>query len=196
MQIGLYQFELKVTDEAGQFHSATVHVVVKEATGNPPKADAGVDQTTVLNKQNWMTLDGSKSKSDSNKITNYNWTQISGPNSATITLIDNGIRANVSGLTKGEYEFALVVEDDSKLRGNASVKINVIQRVNEAPHANAGGNVDVKLPVSLVVLNGSASSDDVKIVSWAWERQPDSLAAGVILPGSETTPILQVRLSM
>lgn len=109
-------------------------------------------------------------------------------------MIENGIRVNVSSLTKGEYEFLLVVEDESKLQGNSTVKINVIQRVNEPPHANAGGNIDVKLPKSLVLLNGSASSDDVKIVSWAWERLPDSLAAGVILQGSDTASILQVSL--
>jgi hypothetical protein len=37
LQVGLYQFELKVTDEAGQSATGTVHVIVKEPTGNPPK---------------------------------------------------------------------------------------------------------------------------------------------------------------
>ena len=37
LQVGLYQFELKVTDEAGQSSVATTHVVVKESTGSPPK---------------------------------------------------------------------------------------------------------------------------------------------------------------
>lgn len=51
-----------------------------------------------------------------------------GPNNATIGLLgDNGVRVNVSGLTKGEYEFLLVVEDESKLTANSSVKITVIQ---------------------------------------------------------------------
>lgn len=36
LQVGLYQFELKVQDEVGQSSAATVHVVVKEATGSPP----------------------------------------------------------------------------------------------------------------------------------------------------------------
>ena len=48
-----------------------------------------------------------------------------------------------------------------------------------APVANAGGDVVVQLPVVSVALDGSASYDDEAIVSYLWERDNDSLAAGV-----------------
>jgi hypothetical protein len=89
----------------------------------------------------------------------------------------------------------LVVEDETKLSGNSSVKITVIHTVNEPPHANAGGNLVAKLPLSTFQINGSASTDDVKIVSWSWERQSESLAAGVILKDSDSNPILEVEFT-
>ena len=47
------------------------------------------------------------------------------------------------------------------------------------PKANAGGNRVVQLPVSLVTLDGSKSSDDRGIKKFLWERDSKSLAAGV-----------------
>lgn len=64
--------------------------------------------------------------------------------------------------------------------------------INEPPKAHAGGNVQVTLPKSSVQINGSTSSDDVKIVDWKWERQPESLAAGIILTDTDHSPLLQV----
>lgn len=37
------------------------------------------------------------------------------------------MKVNVSGLTKGTYEFRLDIEDDAKLRGNATVQVIVSQ---------------------------------------------------------------------
>jgi hypothetical protein len=50
-----------------------------------------------------------------------------GPNNATIVIIDDGNKANVTELTKGEYEFRLEVEDESKMTANATVRVTVIQ---------------------------------------------------------------------
>lgn len=45
--------------------------------------------------------------------------------------------------------------------------------------ANAGGNKEVQLPVGLVTLDGSQSTDDHKIAKYHWVRDPNSLVAGV-----------------
>ncbi len=45
--------------------------------------------------------------------------------------------------------------------------------------ANAGGKKIVTLPASLVTLDGTLSTDDRKVVSYEWSRDPTSLAAGV-----------------
>jgi len=64
--------------------------------------------------------------------------------------------------------------------------------VNEAPKARAGGNRIINLPSASVYFNGSSSSDDVRVVSWRWERQPESLAAGTVLANSDNTSVLEV----
>lgn len=196
LQVGLYQFELKVTDEAGQSATSTVHVIVKAATGAPPKADAGQEQTINL-PQNWVVLDASRSSSDSSKIVKYTWSQLKGPSNTTITpagATDGKVvaKANVTGLTKGEYEFQVEIEDEAKLTNKSTVKITVMQRINDPPKANAGGDVVVTLPSALVKLNGSGSTDDVKIAEWMWSREPESLAAGLVLAPSESSPVLQL----
>lgn len=56
--------------------------------------------------------------------------------------------------------------------------------------AKAGGNRVVTLPVSLVALDGSQSSDDKEITSYLWEREDKSLAAGIMLNHTDHEPVL------
>jgi hypothetical protein len=55
-----------------------------------------------------------------------NYRTYSGPNNSTIDK-GNEIRANASGLTKGEYVFQVEIEDDAKLTAKAMVKVIVMQ---------------------------------------------------------------------
>ena len=103
LQEGMYQYELKVTDEAGQSSTSTVHVFVKKPSGNPPTgkqnssichsskcdfmcriydsnlllynpASAGPDVSVSL-PQTWATVDASGSKADT-KIVKWTWIQL------------------------------------------------------------------------------------------------------------------------
>ena len=47
------------------------------------------------------------------------------------------------------------------------------------PVASAGPDINITLPQSAVVLDGSGSRDDFGIVSYQWVRSKDSPAAGV-----------------
>lgn len=51
-------------------------------------------------------------------------------------------------------------------------------------------NFQVVLPKSVVVVNGSGSYDDLKIVKYLWTRLPASLAAGKILGTSNAEAAL------
>jgi len=46
--------------------------------------------------------------------------------------------------------------------------------------AKAGGDQSVALPVKLVSIDGSQSSDDKGIICYTWTRDAKSLAAGVL----------------
>ena len=50
--------------------------------------------------------------------------------------------------------------------------------------------VQVTLPQSVVIVNGSASHDDLHIAKWRWTRDPKSLAAGKIVGNSSQEPVL------
>lgn len=67
---------------------------------------------------------------------------------------------------------------------------------NASPVAKIiGGNRNVTLPLSVLVINGSSSYDDLAIVNFTWTRESDSLAVGNVIGNSDHEPVLQVRLS-
>lgn len=129
-------------------------------------------------------------------------------------------QTNATDLTKGDYQFRVVVTDENSNNASGSVFVTVTQSMwscakiclvlsflvaislcqywffldqNAPPKANGGGDQTIILPVSVIVLNGSQSSDDLGIVSWKWTREPDSLAIGRILGTSDTSSSLLVR---
>lgn len=123
---------------------------------------------------------------------------------------------NVTELTKGDYEFRVSVTDENNNTASGSVSVTVTQSKfsifvtkkkqpstsvlnevsisdqNAPPKANAGGDQTVILPASVIMLNGSQSSDDLGIVRWKWTREPDSLAIGRVLGSSDISSVLMV----
>ncbi|XP_008555762.1 dyslexia-associated protein KIAA0319-like protein [Microplitis demolitor] len=189
LEEGMYTFVLKVTDDSDQYSTAEVHVFVKPPTNKPPKADAGKDITVAL-PQTRVKLDGNNSKDDI-KIVSYHWEQLSGPNKAEISAANKSV-TDATKLTKGIYVFKLTVIDDNGNKDSDTVKVEVTQYKNAPPKANAGGDQVVIAPVSALIINGSQSTDDLKITQWLWTRDPTSLAIGKLIDGTNHSPILMV----
>ncbi|XP_015434553.1 PREDICTED: dyslexia-associated protein KIAA0319 isoform X2 [Dufourea novaeangliae] len=189
LEEGMYTFVLKVTDDSEQYSTAEVHVFVKPPTNKPPKADAGEDITIALPETKTM-LDGRKSKDDI-KIVSYHWEQVSGPSSGEFSAVNESI-TNVTKLTKGDYEFKLTVIDDNGNKDSDTVKVKVTQNKNAPPKANAGGDQVVIAPISALIINGTQSTDDLKISEWFWTRDPSSLAIGTITHDTDKSPILML----
>ncbi|KPJ02053.1 Dyslexia-associated protein KIAA0319 [Papilio xuthus] len=186
---GVYTFVLKVTDSSGQVSTAEVHVFVKPPTNTPPVADAGSD-TFISLPQTWVILNGSGSHDD-HRIVAYTWRCVSGPNNATILRFNESM-ANATALTKGQYVFSLTVLDDNGNSATKNVTVTVTQNKNSPPKADAGGDQVLTLPISVLVLNGSKSHDDFRIVSWKWTRAGAGLAAGTVILNSDTQPVLML----
>ena len=129
-----------------------------------PVANAGPNQTIVL-PTSTVTLNGSGS---TGTITSYAWTQVSGPNTATITT-PNAVATTVTGLIQGSYVFKL------SLNGGVSVS-QVTITVNPAPPptANAGANQTVSLPASSVTLDGSGSTGTITSYLWTMVSGPNN----------------------
>lgn len=205
----MYTFILKVTDSANQSSSSEVHVFVKPPTNKPPTAEAG-DNVTISLPQTWTMLDASKSKDD-NKIVSFGWEQLEGPSVAVIKTA-NMSQPNVTSLTKGKYLFKLTVTDDNGNLASDTVYVivnqsrlfNMVDRngmhvysfqfvdKNQQPKANAGGDLNIVLPIDVISINGSKSSDDLAIVKWNWKREDVSLAVGNIVKGTDETSILML----
>jgi hypothetical protein len=89
---------------------------------NPPTANAGLDATSIIG--GTATLDGSGSFDTDGTINAWAWTQVSGPNTATLTNNTSPI-CLASGLIAGTYTFKLTVTDDDGATGSDIVSIVV-----------------------------------------------------------------------
>jgi len=167
--VGVYKFELIVTDNSGATAKDTVEITVNPANNIPPVANAGTDQTIQL-PANTGTLNGSGSTDSDGTIATYAWSKISGPATFTITSASSA-STTATGLVVGVYEFELVVTDNDGAVSKDTVQITVNPAANIPPTANAGNDQSIQLPVNTGILDGSSSADaDGTIVSYAWSK--------------------------
>jgi len=145
--------------------------VVNQQTGNqPPTANAGPDKTITL-PTNSVVLNGSGTDNDGT-ITAYQWTQVNGPNTATISSADIA-QPTVSGLVQGQYTFRLIVTDNANTSSTGDdvvVTVNPETTFNQPPVANAGTDKSITLPTNSVVLNGSGTDSDGTISAYQWTQ--------------------------
>ncbi|HEY0678295.1 MAG TPA: hypothetical protein VGD17_08410 [Chitinophagaceae bacterium] len=122
---GIYEFELKVTDDKGAHAKDTVIVVVGRTTAInlPPIARAGPDQIINL-PINSAKLDGSASTDPDGNIVSYNWLQLSGPTASSITNA-NTDTTRVINLVQGAYVYELKVTDNGGLFSKDTILISV-----------------------------------------------------------------------
>lgn len=169
---GTYVFRLTVTDNAGATDADETTVVVNPAPvpNAAPTANAGSNRSITL-PTNSTTLSGSGADTDGT-ITAYRWSQVSGPNTATIATT-TAASTGVSNLVEGTYVFRLTVTDNDGARDADDVTVTVnpapVAAVKRAPVSNAGGKKTVN--TKSTSLDGSSSYDpDGTIVSYSWRQ--------------------------
>ena len=131
--VGVYKFELTVTDNGGLFAKDTVQIAVNEGaqSNQPPIANAGADQTITL-QTDTVNLDGSASTDPDNNISNYSWIKISGPSSFNIADA-NATQTQVTSLVEGVYQFELKVTDADGLFSIDTMEVTVIAKLCAQP---------------------------------------------------------------
>ncbi len=200
MVAGTYVFKLTVTDNSGLTGSSTVQVTVTGTSGGggggggtagAPTAVAGNNQTITL-PTNSVWLAGSGSYDQGGWITNYAWSQQSGPNNATINVISPS-NIEVKNMIGGTYVFKLTVTDNSGLTGTATVQVTVSGTatppppVAGAPTAVPGNDQYVTLPSNGIYLMGGGSYDVggwVTGFSWSQVSGPNTATMTVISPSN------------
>jgi cytoskeletal protein CcmA (bactofilin family) len=176
LAIGVYSFELTVTDNNGANSTDTIKVTVLAAVNQAPLADAGKDQTISLPVTS-ATLAG-MGTDDDGTIASYNWTKISGPAAGAMTS-PNAALTLLNNLAEGTYTYVLTVTDDDGAVGKDTVIVTVTPAPNQFPSADAGANIVITLPLDSTLLNGSAADVDGTIVSYSWKMISGAAGAGI-----------------
>jgi hypothetical protein len=163
-------FQLTVTDNLGLKDQATPSVVI-ENTGNPPTANAGLNQKIYEGQP--VILDGSGS-TDDGTIEGYKWSKISDADAEPpITLYGKTAKFTApmiaeSDIAEKAYVYELTVTDDQGLKGWDKVTVTVLNDTSD-PIADAGPDQTVK-EKEPVTLDGSQSKDyGNRIVEYTWE---------------------------
>ena len=151
---GTYTVTLKVTDNANQSHTATTTAAVVGTTA--PTASPGGPYVTEPNTP--VNFDGSGS-TDNTGILSYSWNFGDGTTG-------KGAKPVHAYSAVGTYPVTLTVTDTALQTKAAST--TVVVAVGNPPVANAGGPYTSNIGVP-VRLNGSGSTDDFGVASFAWQ---------------------------
>lgn len=156
--LGIYFFELKVTDAGGLFSKDTIKITVRLVPNKPPIANAGTDITVTYNLQSCMmepsfiNLDGRASYDADGTIAVYQWTLISTDNASPIILNSNSAFALIDNLFPGKFIFRLQVTDNDGAADDDTVIVNTVY--TSRPEINARlvpvGNLSQSRKVSTV----------------------------------------------
>jgi hypothetical protein len=135
----------------------------------PPLANAGPSQTVTLPAA--ITVTGSGTDADGH-IVAYLWSQVSGPNVASITSAGSST-TNITGTIAGNYIFQLMVTDDDGATGvdTMTLKVNLPPQVTLTLQPVNNPN-----DVGLCVVNGVNQTGngwlDVPLISWTTGGNP------------------------
>jgi len=154
---GDYGFALEVEDWGGNVANDTVTVHVRDS--EPPVAVARACEPILMHGRAY--LDGSDSHDDVGIVT-YRWTLFE--NSSIQELYGPAVRVVLD--TAGRHKVRLEVIDAAGLASTAELEVVVLD--NERPTADAGKDLIAHVG-QLNCLDGSASTDNVGIVSYEWD---------------------------
>lgn len=114
-------YKVTVSNVAGTVTSGSATLTVS-APNVSPNANAGTDKTITLPTSS-VALTGSGTDTDGT-IASYTWSQVSGPNTATISSASTA-STTISGLVKGSYVFRLKVTDNAGASATDDVTVTV-----------------------------------------------------------------------
>ncbi len=188
LDVGVYTFQLRVTDNGGLMDTDTVTVTVFASvpSNQVPTANAGPDRNITL-PTSTTTLNGSGTDTDGS-IISYQWSKLTGPTTFTISSPSSAV-TDITGLGQGVYTFELTVTDNGGLTDKDTVQVTVNPAPNQAPTANAGPDRTITLPVNNTTLNGSGTDPDGFISAYQWSKIAGPGSFTISSPTSAVTNI-------
>lgn len=189
---GTYKFKLVITDNLGKTAEGTITVSVSTgAVVNKPPVASISGTTTVTLPTSTTTLDGSGSSDPDGTISSYQWSQVSGPNTATFSAATAKSTA-VNNLIAGTYSFQLKVTDNVGATATSTVTVTVKASSSSNKPPVAVVDKDFTTPYkNFAYLSGAGSYDlDGSIVKWAW-TQVSGPNTATWIDGSTMFPTVQ-----
>jgi hypothetical protein len=132
-------FQLTVKDVAG-LQSSDTTIVNVTGDNDPPKADAGADQTVI--EKSTVTLDGSNSSDPDDGIDSYRWKQVAGRSVIFSDPTSTQPTFEAPSFDEGGDQpliFDLVVTDSGGLQSSDSTNVSVSNYEKDNPGASGGG---------------------------------------------------------
>jgi hypothetical protein len=119
--LGVYEFELKATDDQGSFTKDIIIVSLNPFNNLLPVVSTGLDKN-IQPPVSSVSIISYASDSDGS-ISSYSWSQLSGP--MTVTLTDsNKSTVYINNITtQGTYEFQVIVTDNKGATASDKVKV-------------------------------------------------------------------------
>lgn len=164
---GSYRVTLEATDAAGNTGAASLWMTILDIT--PPTASFTL--ATPAEATATQTLDGSLSF-DNAAIDSWTWTVADDGFSSTLY----GQTATYRWDTPGTYDVTLTVEDGADLSDSLTVSVTVL--ASEAPTASIALASSVPEDAAQL-LDGSGSTDNVRIEAWTWSVGDDGFTAAL-----------------
>jgi hypothetical protein len=195
-QIGLYVFQLIVTDDQGASDTTSVSVTVTESQNLPPIAVASATPASVVlvpGRQTSVQLDGSRSSDPDGTITSFQWTITSGQTSAIINT-PNESKTVVQLSQPGNYQFRLAVTDNRGASDSTLVSVTAVLAENLPPIAVASATPSTLVlsagQQATIQLEGGSSSDpDGAITSFQWTITSGQTSAIINAPNESKTAV-------
>ena len=192
---GTYVFRLTATDDKGATGTADVTVIVSAqltpSTG--PVVNAGPDQIS----DNPLLVVLSGSATDTETITSYQWTKVSGPAQFNI-LSPNAASTWMNSVVPGTYVFRLTATNSKGATGFDDVQLMVKAPLgqNQPPTSRVGADQSITLPTSSVTLSGADSFDsDGSITNYAWVLISGRFTPTIVTPASASTVVTGLTAS-
>ncbi len=157
---------LTVTDSAGAFATASVHVTVR--ANQAPEVSVARESATVVG-GSAVELDGTTTDPEDDTLT-FAWTSSGGGTFADASALDTSWTAPAATTSAQSITLTLTVTDRGagQRTSTATVSVTVPARANTAPTASATTSTSTVLGGGAVSLDGTASDPQNDPLTYAW----------------------------
>jgi gliding motility-associated-like protein len=167
---GIYIFQWDISNGVCSPSTDQVQVTVSDP---PTSSNAGADQSLCSVTTTTMTANAATTGTG-------NWTQVSGPNAATITT-PSSETTTMTGLVAGTYTFAWTISNGACTASSDTMQLTIFDLPTTA---NAGTDQQLCNATSATMAANAATTG-----TGMWSQSSGPSAATIVSPSSETTTI-------